>query len=442
MHTKEVLDYIGIGVGPMNLGMACLAKPIENLSGLFFDKIENFNWHAGMLLEGTTLQIPFMADLVTLADPTSEFSFLNYVKEQGRIYSFYIRENFLLLREEYNQYCQWAIQKLNNIHFQTEVVKTCYLKAKDCYEVIVRHTKSYEEKTYRTKKLILGTGTQPYIPAGFRNLNEHAVHSSSYLSQKEALQSKKRITVVGSGQSAAEVFYDLLQDIDIRGYELNWITRSPRFFPLEYSKLTLEMTSPEYVDYFYNLPEAKRDDLIHNQKHLYKGINQELIANIYDLMYTKNVSNQVKINLRTNSEITEAEYDKVLDTFYLNIYQKEQEKAYQHQTEGLILATGYHYQMPKFMKGINDQILWDQKGRYQVQRNYSIDKNKNAVFVQNAELHTHGFVTPDLGMASYRNSYILREITGKDHYKIEKQIAFQQFGVGKEEKIAISQAHT
>ena len=41
----------------------------------------------------------------------------------------------------------------------------------------------------------------------------------------------------------------------MHGYRLNWVTRSPRFFPLEYTKLTLEMTSPEYVDYFHALPE-------------------------------------------------------------------------------------------------------------------------------------------------------------------------------------------
>ena len=50
--------------------------------------------------------------------------------------------------------------------------------------------------------------------------------------------------------------------------------------------------------------------------------------------------------------------------------------------------------------------------------------------MQNAELHTHGFVTPDLGMAAYRNSCILREIPGREVYPVERSIAFQQFGAG------------
>jgi lysine N6-hydroxylase len=32
-------------------------------------------------------------------------------------------------------------------------------------------------------------------------------------------------------------------------------------------------------------------------------------------------------------------------------------------------------------------------------------------------------------MACYRNSYIIKEITGVEHYAVETKIAFQEFGV-------------
>ena len=60
-------------------------------------------------------------------------------------------------------------------------------------------------------------------------------------------------------------------------------------------------------------------------------------------------------------------------------------------------------------------------------RNYSIDTGGHSIYVQNAELHTHGFVTPDLGMAAYRNSCIIRELLGREYYPVEKSIAFQEF---------------
>src|SRR5262245_43537575 len=100
-RADPTYDFAAIGIGPFNLGLACLAAPIEGLRGVFLDKGERFNWHPGLLLQDARLQTPFLADLVTLADPTSRFSFLNYIKEQGRIYSFYIRENFFLTRNEY-----------------------------------------------------------------------------------------------------------------------------------------------------------------------------------------------------------------------------------------------------------------------------------------------------------------------------------------------------
>ena len=49
--------------------------------------------------------------------------------------------------------------------------------------------------------------------------------------------------------------------------------------------------------------------------------------------------------------------------------------------------------------------------------------------MQNAEEHTHSVLAPDLGMGAYRNSVIIRAITGREVYPVEERIAFQQFGV-------------
>ena len=75
----------------------------------------------GMLLDDATLQVPFMADLVTMADPTSPYSFLSFLKDTGRLYSFYIRESFYPLRREYNDYCRWAADRLTSLRFGQHV---------------------------------------------------------------------------------------------------------------------------------------------------------------------------------------------------------------------------------------------------------------------------------------------------------------------------------
>ncbi|MCX4823271.1 SidA/IucD/PvdA family monooxygenase [Streptomyces sp. NBC_01142] len=420
-EPRETYDFIGIGLGPFNLGLACLTEPIDELSGLFLESKPNFEWHSGMFLEGAHLQTPFMSDLVTLADPTSPYSFLNYLKESGRLYSFYIRENFYPLRTEYNDYCRWAAAKLRSVRFHQTVASVSYDAEGEVY--VVRTA----DDVFRARRLVLGTGTPPYIPEACQDLGGDFLHNSRYLDHKEALQQKESITLVGSGQSAAEIYYDLLSEIDVHGYRLNWVTRSSRFFPLEYTKLTLEMTSPEYIDYFHALPETTRYRLETEQKGLFKGIDGELIDSIFDLLYQKSLKGPVPTRLLTNSALLSAGYEN--GTYTLGLRQEEQGKEFELSTEGLILATGYKYVTPAFLEPVAGRIRRDGQGRFDVARNYSIDTAGHEIFLQNASVHTHSITSPDLGMGAYRNAYIIGELLGTEYYPVEKSIAFQEFSV-------------
>ncbi|MGW3033157.1 lysine N(6)-hydroxylase/L-ornithine N(5)-oxygenase family protein [Streptomyces sp. NPDC001178] len=413
-------DFVGIGLGPFNLGLACLTEPIAELDGVFLESKPDFEWHAGMFLDGAHLQTPFMSDLVTLADPTSPYSFLNYLKEKGRLYSFYIRENFYPLRVEYDDYCRWAANKLSSVRFSTTVTEVTYDEGSGHYLV-----RTEGGDLHRARHLVLGTGTPPHIPESCQGLGGDFIHNSRYLQHKERLQRKESITLVGSGQSAAEIYYDLLSEIDVHGYRLNWVTRSPRFFPLEYTKLTLEMTSPEYIDYYRELPEATRYRLTAEQKGLFKGIDGDLINEIFDLLYRKNLGGPVPTRLLTNSSLTGARYEN--GAYTLAFRQEEQEKDYEIESEGLILATGYKYAEPEFLKPVRDRLLYDSHGNFDVARNYAIDTTGRGVFLQNAGVHTHSITSPDLGMGAYRNSYIIRELLGTEYYPVEKTIAFQEF---------------
>ncbi|GAA0931952.1 lysine N(6)-hydroxylase/L-ornithine N(5)-oxygenase family protein [Streptomyces rhizosphaericus] len=426
--TPHTHDFIAVGLGPYNLGLACLTEPIDELDGLFLESKPDFDWHPGMLLDGVTLQTPFMADLVTLADPTSPYSFLSYLKESGRLYSFYIREIFYPLRAEYNDYCRWAAAKLPSVRFGHQVTSVEYDEADGLYTVRALRPASGETTTHRARHLVLGTGTPPYLPEVCRGLGGDLLHNTDYLENKRALQAKESITVVGSGQSAAEIYQDLLADIDTHGYRLNWVTRSPRFFPLEYTKLTLEMTSPEYVDYFHALPEDTRYRLEGEQKGLFKGIDADLINGIFDLLYQKSVGGPVPTRLLTNTALTDAAYDEQSATYTLGLRHTEQERDFSLTTQGLVLATGYRYQVPAFLDPVRDRIRWDRHGRFDVARNYSIDTTGRGIFLQNGATHAHSLTSPDLGMGPYRNSWIIRELLGREHYPVEKSIAFQEFG--------------
>lgn len=426
--TERIYDFVGVGVGPFNLGLAALTAPIRELDGLFLDRADRFEWHPGLMLEAAHLQVPFMADLVTMADPTSPYSFLNYLKSSGRLYPFYIRENFYPLRTEYSRYCAWVAGQLPTVRFGSDVVSADYDDGTRTYRLTV--AEGGEKVQYRTRRLVLGTGTSPRLPAQCSALEARpdsgVVHSGRYLERKAELQALGSITVVGSGQSAAEIYYDLLQDMEAHGYRLDWVTRSPRFFPLEYTKLTLELTSPEYVDYFHALPPGTRADVGRAQKQLYKGINAGLINDIYDLLYLRSVGAAPRTSLYTNTSL-----DSVTPSgtgYELALTQVEQGATFTLRTEGLVLASGYGYREPGFLAGIGDRIARLPDGQLDVSRAYSVSVEPGEVFVQNAEIHTHGFSAPDLGMGAYRNSVIIREVLGWEYYPVEDRVAFQHFG--------------
>ncbi|GAA3534490.1 lysine N(6)-hydroxylase/L-ornithine N(5)-oxygenase family protein [Nocardioides daeguensis] len=451
-------DFVGIGLGPFNLGLACLTDPLrssDDLDGVFLEARDRFSWHPGMLLDDAPLQVPFLADLVTMADPTSRWSFLSYLKQAGHLYPFYIRESFYPLRKEYDDYCRWAAERLPSVRFGQQVTGvehdgTAYLVT------------SATGETYRTRRLVLGIGTSPRVPDALRAVVEvrgapatsgpvvevrgapatsletsgTVTHSADYLARKAELQRQDRITVVGSGQSAAEVYQDLLAEAPDHGYELVWLTRSPRFFPMEYTKLTLEMTSPEYGEYHRRLPIETRDRLAREQRHLFKGISGDLVDAIFDLHYQQRVSGVgPNTTLLTHTEVRAAR--PVDDGSELDLLHVETGERFSLTTGGLVLATGYAPTRPAFLEGIRDRIRYDARGRYDVAADYSVDVNGGEVFVQNAEEHTHSLLAPDLGMGPYRNSVIVAAMLGREVYPVEKRIAVQTFGVPDHLKRAI-----
>ena len=410
-------DLIGIGLGPFNLGLACLSDPVDGLDAVFLDAADGFSWHPGMMLPDATLQVPFLADLVTLADPTSRFSYLAFLKDVGRLYPFYIRESFYPLRREYDDYCRWAADRLDSVRWGERVVAVEH----DGEAYLVR---SSSGRTWRGRHLVLGTGTAPRVPF---DVEGPALHSADYLARKADLLASRSVTVVGSGQSAAEVYADLLAEQERHGFELTWVTRSPRFFPMEYTKLTLEMTSPEWSSYFQALPAPRRAEVQAGQAALSKGISSETINAIFDELYRREATGGVATTLLTATEVTAAEWDG--RSYALDLHHTEQETTGRLRTEALVLATGYAPRVPDFLAPVHDRIRWDERGRFLAGPTFAVDHADAEVFVQNAEEHTHGFVAPDLGMGAMRNSVILSQVLGRSPYVVEKRIAFQEWGI-------------
>jgi lysine N6-hydroxylase len=281
-------------------------------------------------------------------------------------------------------------------------------------------------KTFHAKHLVIGIGAEPFLPDCARDLDHPAViHTSDYLFRKEQLAGKQRISIIGSGQSAAEVFQDVLQS----GHaitQLSWFTRSPRFFNMDVSPGALEMSSPDYIDYFYSLPAATRSNVLRGQDNLYKGINAGLLRSLYEELYERTLAGTGgAVTLHPNSELKQVVSDG--GTLQLLFEQVEAQRNFACATDALVLATGYHFSAPAFLSPIRDRIQWTSAGHYDLSRQYSITED-DTVFVQNAERHSHGFNSADLSLGPYRNAIILNAILRYDHFALETGVSFQSFG--------------
>ncbi|CAM5226828.1 L-lysine N6-monooxygenase MbtG OS=Streptomyces alboniger OX=132473 GN=CP975_08715 PE=3 SV=1 [Streptomyces alboniger] len=437
-------DLVGIGIGPFNLSLAALAQPLGELRTAFYDQRPAFHWHPGLLIEGATLQVPFLADLVTLAEPASPWSFLSYLKTRERLFPFYFAERFHIQRAEYDAYCRWVSENLTGLHFGHQVDAVRWNPERDLFEVDYTQLDAEGEaealcRTH-TKNIALGVGTAPYVPDPLKPLAEAAgvpvIHSADYLDHRDTLLEAEHITVIGSGQSGAEIFLDLLRARPEGRERLHWLARTEAFAPMEYSKLGLEHFTPDYTRYFHALPEAVRDGLVPHQWQLHKGIDADTIAAIHDQLYQRTLHGgwpdavlTPGVSVRTAGRVGATRIE-------LHLEHLQQGTRTRLTTDAVVLATGYRERpLDQLLAGLDPYIRKDSSARPRVDDHYRLDLDPSItgtgsnVYVQNAERHSHGVGAPDLGLAAWRSATILNALTGKNPYPLPQRTAFTSFGL-------------
>ncbi|MFE9409008.1 lysine N(6)-hydroxylase/L-ornithine N(5)-oxygenase family protein [Streptomyces sp. NPDC006704] len=435
-------DLVGIGIGPCNLSLAALAHGVPGgLRAAFYEQRPAFHWHPGLLIEGTTLQVPFLADLVTLADPASPWSFLNYLRHRGRLFPFYFAEKFHIQRTEYDAYCRWVSENLPELHFSHQVDAVRWNAERALFEIDYTHLDANGEAQAlgraHARHLALGVGTQPHVPEPLQPLVDAptvpVLHSADYLDHRERLLAAGHVTVIGSGQSGAEVFLDLLRHRPQGAEKLTWLTRTEAFAPMEYSKLGLEHFTPDYTHYFHALPEAVRDQLLPRQWQLHKGIDADTMAAIHDELYRRtqhggwpDLTMTPGVTVRTAGRVATTKVE-------LHLEHTQQATRSRLTTDAVVLATGYRERpLGRLLAGLDPYMRYDSSQRPRVAADFTLVLDPSVagrVYVQNAEAHTHGVGAPDLGLAAWRSATILNSLTGAEPYPLPARTAFTTFGL-------------
>ncbi|KAI9881811.1 MAG: hypothetical protein M1823_006477, partial [Watsoniomyces obsoletus] len=304
-----IYDLVCIGFGPASLAIAValhdlqdptLGDHLTNLSPKvrFLEQQTGFYWHAGMLLPGAKMQISFIKDLATLRDPCSHFTFLNYLKLHDRLVQFSNLDTFLPSRLEFEDYLRWSAEHFAHlVDYGQEVSHIRPLQKRDlqkcdCLEVRSKDLATGEVTTKITKNVVIAAGGRPSKPNTFPEDHDRILHSSEYSTRiKQILPVKDKpyqVAVIGSGQSAAEVFNDLHTRYPNSCTSI--IFRDTALRPSDDSPFVNEMFNPEAVDKFFDQPDDLRSKALKKNKATnYSVVRLALLEKIYEDQYMQSV---------------------------------------------------------------------------------------------------------------------------------------------------------
>lgn len=426
-------DVVAIGCGPFNLGLAALASTVDDVDLVVLEERPELTWHRGMMFADASMQVNFLADLVTLVAPWHPLSFLAYLHDMDRLYTFTVRENFFPSRREYEDYLRWAAARLPSVRFSHRAEEVRW-DAEDERFTVDAVRGDGTRLRLRSRHLVLGIGTAPYVPDALAGLPaDKLLHTSEYLYRASDVAAARKVTVVGSGQSGAEVAVDLLGRNIEGGPAVSWLTRTSSFAPLDYTRMNLELTTPAYMRYFHSLPEEVRDRLVKEQWQFYKGISTDTLDEIHELLYRRQLEQgPAEVELRFGITVESAAVDAASGRAVLTCRHRDTDELFEHTTDLVVAATGYRNRTPDFLKPVDDLLLRDGRGRPRVRFDHSVelaDGVSGRVFVANAEIHSHGVSAPNLDIGAVRNATILNAVTGRETYRLPKRSAFTRFDV-------------
>jgi len=434
MSDIETVDILAVGCGPFNLGLAALASTVQDTDVVVVDSGDQFRWHPGLMFDDAKLQVSFLSDLVSLVDPTHPLSFLGYLADVDRLYPFLVREQFFPTRREYEAYLLWVVDRLPSLRFGTTVEEIRWDDERDLFEVSV--TAGGVNSVIRAGHVVVGVGTEPAIPTELATTSPALVHSSRYLYHQDTAHAAGAVTVVGSGQSGAEIVVDLLEANLRGGPTVQWWTRTPWFAPLDFTRLSLEMTTPGYMDYFHSLPEATRDEVRAGHWQFHKGISTDTLDRLHDLLYRRQLKEKLAPVRLRNGVAVEGIEEQPDGRLRIRGRHSDTGAPLSHTADLVIAATGYRPRRQDFLAPLDSRIRRDSRGRPIIRADHAVETDDaltDRLFVANADAHSHGVSAPNLDIGAVRNAKILNAVRGREVYRLQRNTAFTTFGVTEEE---------
>lgn len=413
-------DLVGIGFGPSNLALA-IAVADQNrradqraLRARFIEQQERFGWHRGMLLEGATMQVSFLKDLVTMRDPGSRFTFLMYLQERGRLADFINQKTFFPTRLEFHDYFEWcAAEFADRVDYGRRVTRMRPVRTADgridAVDVVSEGAAGGgQQEVVRTLNVAIGTGLTPRLPDGV-TAGDHVWHTRDLLFKAPELKEPRhqRFVVVGAGQSAAEAVDYLHRTFPEA--EVNAVFARYGYSPADDSPFANRIFDPSAVDDFFTAPEGVKKDLYgYHRNTNYSVVDGDLIEQLYRTHYQERVAGRERLRILNTTELGGVEHlDDGARVVVRSLTTGQQQVL---DCDAVVMATGYRPVDPRGLLGeLADECLTDEEGRLRVDRDHRVlmaDHVDIGVYLQGGTEHTHGITSSLLSTLAVRSGEI------------------------------------
>jgi lysine N6-hydroxylase len=412
----DTYKLIGIGIGPANLSLAAMlegsglvAAASERL--LFLERKREFTWHEGQLFPGARMQNSFARDLVTLADPTNPFSFLAFLKRNGRLLQFLNAGFFMPSREEFVAYFQWVISNLSSLQFNCEVTSVDFDEAADCFTV--GYATPEGARSARAENIVIGTGLVPKSPP-FRGGQAPRgwIHVSEMIARRPVFKDKQ-VVVIGGGQSSAELVDYVLSAADPPS-SLIWVTRDSNLAPLDTGNATREFYTPGYARHFYAQSDDRREQILKREGRAESGVSAWLLESLYQRIYHRRhvAAHRMDVRIIPNVDVIEVGESDSDSGCRLRCQSADDGQKFHITADIAVGCTGFGQPdldilRPLERMGVRAAQPLDIGPDFSLAWNGSPERR---IFVQSLSRQLHGLGDPNFTMVCHRNSIITNRV--------------------------------
>jgi L-ornithine N5-oxygenase len=431
--TRREVELLAVGAGPSNLGLAValeeLAPDIAENS-LIIDRHQEIEWQPGMLLPWAKSQVSFLKDLVSLRDPRSRFTFLNFLKQTGRLDAFINLSSLTPYRLEISAYLRWVADSLRRTRIELGRDCVSIEPTRNALGTLTGWLATFADgDQVASRYLVLATGRDANIPEVFADLPpERVVHSTRYRQAVAGMsrQFPYRLALVGASQSAAELFRALRSDLPES--ELAWIMRSVAPTADPSSQFSNELYYPSYIDEFYNTPPSGRA-MIRQELYRtnYSCITPPMLQHIYTELYRDRLGHRTDRGLVTMTEVAAAR--EVDGEVVLELVNRATGEVTELRRDLVLLGTGFSWRTPRLIRSLADSVGL---AEVEVDRHYRLvlgEAAEGACYLQGVNEATHGIGDSLLSVLARRAGDIALDISAHRATDSIAEPAIAEFGL-------------